>query len=89
MIKLHRPQLLLPILVGMGCCAPGFADPRPASVRAGLGVATSQSTAFSDRDCEAILPVLVELQPAKCNPAKCNSVITSLGFENNNESLWL
>ena len=46
--------------------------------------ATSQSTAFSDTDCEAILPVLVELQPAKCN-----GVTTSLGFENNNESLWL
>jgi len=68
----------------MGCGAPGFADSGPVSVRAGLGVATSQSTAFSDTDCEAILPVLVELQPARCN-----SVTTSLGFENNNESLWL
>ena len=84
MIKPHRPQLLLSILIGMGRCPPGFADPRPASVRAGLGVATSQSTAFSDTDCEAILPVLVDLQPARCN-----SVTTCLGLENNNESLWL
>ena len=84
MMKLRRPQLLLPILIGM-CCAPhGFADPGPVSVRAGLGVATSQSTAFSDTDCEAILPVLVDL-----HPARCNSVTTCLGFENNNESLWL
>jgi hypothetical protein len=40
----------------MGCAAPGFADPGPVSVRAGLGAATSQSTAFSDKDCEAISP---------------------------------
>ena len=56
MIKLCRPQLLLLILIGLGCGAPGFADPGPVSVRAGLGIATSQNTAFADKNCEAISP---------------------------------